>query len=101
SKGSHSRRRSAFTLVELLVVVGVIGVLISIIMPTVGHAREAARRTNCLSNLHQVQQSVIAYALANNDHAPIGHRSVSKQFNSMVYSTTAGGKWVLFGLFWR
>jgi len=93
-------RRGAFTLVELLVVIGVIAVLMSIILPSVGHARESARRVNCLSNLRQVHQSVVGYALANTDHVPVGYRTKSKQFNSMVYSATAG-RWVLFGLAWR
>ena len=38
------------------------------------------------------------YAEEYNGLTPIGYRSASKQFNSMIYSTTAGGQWVLFGL---
>lgn len=48
------RRRSAFTLVELLVVVAVIGVLVGMLIPAVQSARESARRANCASNLRQV-----------------------------------------------
>ncbi len=40
------------------------------------------------------------YALENKDAVPIGHRSATKQFNSMVYSATAG-RWVLFGLLYQ
>ena len=36
--------------------------------------------------------------MENRDQVPLGYRSVSKQFNSMVFSTTAGGRWVLFGV---
>ena len=60
--GSHRRRRRAFTLVELLVVIGIIGLLISIIMPALNKAREQARRTRCLSNMRQLSIAWMLYA---------------------------------------
>jgi prepilin-type N-terminal cleavage/methylation domain-containing protein/prepilin-type processing-associated H-X9-DG protein len=52
----------AFTLVELLVVIGIIAVLIAVLMPVLSRAREAAIRTQCLSNNRQLTTAWIMYA---------------------------------------
>lgn len=55
----------AFTLVELLVVIGIIALLVSILLPTLGRAREQAKSTQCKSNLRQYGIAFANYAVAN------------------------------------
>lgn len=66
---SH-RRRTGFTLVELLVVVGIIAVLISLLMPSLNRVRAHAISTQCQSNLRTIGQAAMMYAAENKGFLP-------------------------------
>jgi prepilin-type N-terminal cleavage/methylation domain-containing protein len=83
-------RRRGFTLVELLVVIGIIALLISILLPALTKAREASQRTVCLSNIRQLGTAMQLYATEFHDYIPIGYMS-QKQFSYVVNWNNANG----------
>jgi prepilin-type N-terminal cleavage/methylation domain-containing protein/prepilin-type processing-associated H-X9-DG protein len=63
-------RPTGFTLVELLVVIGIIAVLVSILLPALGTVREQGRATVCMSNLRQIGTAMQGYAMDNDGFFP-------------------------------
>ncbi len=60
-----SRKRGAFSLIELLVVIGIIGVLLGLLLPAMRRARLQAQCVACQSNMRQIGQAMIAYSIEN------------------------------------
>ncbi len=69
-KQAQIRRKHAFTLIELLVVISIIALLVSILMPALGKAKEMARMTVCLSNCKQAGTALQMYTSENEDWLP-------------------------------
>src|SRR2546423_12422172 len=78
------RHKRAFTLVELLVVIGIIAVLISILLPSLNKARQAANRAACLSNLRSIGQMMAIYAAENQMQVPLGTNSDGYQASYFI-----------------
>jgi len=63
-------RRAGFTLVELLVVIGIIAILVSILLPALGKARNQANSVKCATNLRQLYMACQMFAAEHKDHLP-------------------------------
>jgi prepilin-type N-terminal cleavage/methylation domain-containing protein/prepilin-type processing-associated H-X9-DG protein len=81
SRPDITARTRGFTLVELLVVIGIIALLISILLPTLGRVRQSSQTTACLSNLRQIGIAYRLYAESNRDLMPY---ILNRSWNSYI-----------------
>lgn len=79
------RNRLGFSMVELLVVLGIITVLLALLLPALSRAREHARRVACCSNMRQVSWAFISYAQAHNGWFPAPATVAREQAEDWVY----------------
>ncbi len=105
---NNLRKRFGFTLVELLVVIGIISLLIAILLPALGRAYEHAKMVNCLSNLRQMAISAQMYANLNQGDCPISYYFATDGATTITYcwdlttiDTPGQPKRVVPGLLWH
>ena len=89
-------RNRAFTLVELLIVIGIVALLVGLLLPAMSGAREQAKATACLSNLRQLAIAAHVYANNNGGRYPVARWGA----DSWDFSIVVGGKPAP-GLLWR
>jgi prepilin-type N-terminal cleavage/methylation domain-containing protein/prepilin-type processing-associated H-X9-DG protein len=95
AKGRQARefaRPRGFTLIEMLVVIGIIGVLVALLLPAIQAARESSRRTSCVNNLRQLGIALQNYESSHRG-LPAGYISQVVKVNGIDTDTGPGWGW--------
>ena len=92
--------RAGFTLVELLVVIGIIAVLIGLLLPALNRARQSANSVKCMANLRSIGQGLFMYAGNNKDMLPFGFwdgtcNTATTPYSSGTQNADAAGDWTM------
>ncbi len=87
--------RAAFTLVELLVVIGIIAVLIGILLPTLGRAKQGANSIKCMANLRTIGTAIQLYAGQNKGMLPFGYYETNQPIDGNPTYKAPGSDWTL------
>src|SRR5687767_7756899 len=94
-RGGRMRRKHAFTLVELLVVIGIIALLVGILLPALNRARQSANSVWCLSNLRQMGTAMFMYAQAHKDRLPLSYWNGDTDTNTGANNGATDWAWLI------